>query len=147
MRRLLRGAPSLPLGSVLVGIGLTLTVGCASPSRVDRDVSAALAEGECFPLMSVRSFSTLDDRRILVDTRPQKIIEVYADCEGLRFAQDVAIEGRAGNVCDYRGDKLIVDGRRCTIASINDYVPASEDGEAGEADSRPSEPGGEGGGL
>jgi len=86
------------------------------------DLSSVEAHGECVNVASVSGFRVLDDRRILIDTRPQKVIELYSDCTGLRFVEDIALEGRAGELCDYRGDKIIVDGRRCTVASIREYA-------------------------
>ena len=124
MQTVRRGSRARQAQTWLCLLGLALAPGCAGPdgARSEWDVAAALPRGSCFEMMSVRSFSTLDDRRILVDTRPRKVIEVYPDCGSLRFAQDIALEGLDSDVCDGRGDKLIVDGRRCTIASIRDHA-------------------------
>jgi len=86
------------------------------------DVAARQPSGRCIPLAAVGGYRILDAKTILLDVGPSgTVIEVFSDCDGLRFAEDLLLEGRGGQVCDYRGDKLIVDGSRCTIASIRTY--------------------------
>jgi len=125
------GEVSVGKRRVEVGVGLraalTLgllgaTVGCQLPLGGERDVGAPALRGECVSLSSIGGYRVLDNRTILVDAGPrQMVIEVYADCEGLRFAEDLGLEGRGDQICDYRTDKLIVRGQRCTIASIREY--------------------------
>ncbi len=108
---------------LLLGIG-SLTLACEGIPRPGGPPDVALRQpsGRCVPLAAIGGYRTLDARTILIDYGPKGIvIEVFADCDGLRFAEDLLVEGRGGQLCDYRGDKLIVDGRRCTIASIRDY--------------------------
>ena len=85
------------------------------------------AEGNCINPRSITDFKVLDRSRVLVNTYPQRVIEVYDGCEGLRFADELKFAGSGGGIiCDYRSDALIVDGNRCAIAAIRDYEADSD---------------------
>src|SRR5262245_27889781 len=128
--------------AVLCGSAALWVAGCAkdppvsaakgkpakSAKRAPAKKKAALpaAEGNCINPRAVTSFRALDRSRVLVNTYPQRVIEVYDTCDGVKFMEELTFAGTGGIICDYRNDALIVDGVRCTIASIKDYEGDSE---------------------
>jgi hypothetical protein len=120
---------------VLCGAAALLIAGCAKPAPVESAKGKKLAktakrtakkalpksEGNCINPRAVTNFKVLDRTRILVDTYPQRVIELYDSCEGVRFMEELTFAGTGGIICDYRSDALIVKGERCAIASIKDY--------------------------
>ena len=95
------------------------------PARTAKRAAAKKAlpksEGNCINPRAVTSFRVLDRNRILVDTYPQRVIELYDSCDGVRFMEELKFVGTGGIICDYRSDALIVKDVRCPIASIKDY--------------------------
>jgi hypothetical protein len=119
-------------GAALFGSVALLALGCAGRSAESggsaKEKSSKTAktrlpksQGNCISPSSVTSFRVLDRTRILVNSYPARVIEVYEACDGVRFMEELTFAGTGGIVCDYRSDALIVDGQRCPIASIGDY--------------------------
>lgn len=122
--------------AVLCGAAALLLAGCAKEAPVESGPKAKPAktakrapkkkalpesEGNCINPRAVTNFKVLDRSRILVDTYPQRVIELYDSCDGVRFMEELTFAGTGGIICDYRSDALIVKGVRCPIASIKDY--------------------------
>jgi hypothetical protein len=120
--------------AVLCGLAALLTVGCAGdsgdPSAKGKPAKTAKrqakktlpkSEGNCISPRAVTSFRVLDRNRILVNSYPQRVIELYDSCDGVRFMEELTFAGTGGIICDYRSDAMIVDGVRCPIAAIRDY--------------------------
>jgi hypothetical protein len=128
--------------AVLCGVAALWVAGCAkdppvsaskgksakSAKRVAAKKKTALpsSEGNCINPRAVSNFRVLDRSRVLVNTYPQRVIELYDTCDGLKFMDELTFAGTGGIICDYRSDALIVNGVRCTIASIKDYEGDSE---------------------
>src|SRR5262245_53204814 len=127
--------------AVLCGAAALWFAGCAkdppvsaskgkpkSAKRVAAKKKAALpeAEGICINPRAVSNFKVLDRTRILVNTYPARVIEVYDTCDGVKFMDELTFAGTGGIICDYRSDALIVNGIRCTIASIKEYEGDTE---------------------
>ncbi len=120
---------------VLCGAAALLFAGCAKEPPVassgkakpaktaKRTAKKALpqSEGNCINPRAVTNFKVLDRSRILVDTYPARVIELYDSCDGVRFMEELTFAGTGGIICDYRSDALIVQGVRCPIAAIKDY--------------------------
>jgi hypothetical protein len=118
--------------AALFGSVVLLALGCSGRSpesggsakeKSSKTAKARLpkSQGNCISPSSVTSFRILDRTRILVNSYPARVIEVYQTCDGIRFMEELTFAGTGGIVCDYRSDALIVDGQRCQIASIGDY--------------------------
>jgi hypothetical protein len=128
--------------AVLCGAAALWVVGCAkdppvsaakskpgkSAKRPAAKKKTALpeAEGICINPKAVSNFRVLDRTRVLVNTYPQRVIELYDTCDGVKFMDELTFAGTGGIICDYRSDALIVNGVRCTIASIKEYEGDSE---------------------
>jgi hypothetical protein len=122
--------------ALLCGAAALWVAGCAKTPPVDSAAKGKPAktakrtvkkkalpksEGNCISPRAVTNFRVLDRTRILVNTYPQRVIELYDSCDGVRFMEELTFAGTGGIICDYRGDALIVQGVRCPIASIKDF--------------------------
>jgi len=109
-------------GKTLLVVALLLAVGCAStPKQVESG-----GERFCLKVREIKSYSALDTRHVLVKARVSDYYLFTLDfsCDGLAFAQGIAVEGTVNQVCDdgfgsltYRDSSTGV--RRCTILAID----------------------------
>lgn len=102
---------------------LLLAVSCATAGDTPSSTaprSASLSGGQCLDSGRARSWTSLDDRRILVDGGHYKYrIEVAPGCSGLNFEHSIGFSGDPifGRICGM-GDELIVRDYPCPIHKI-----------------------------
>ena len=104
-----------------LAVALLFSTGCAtSGSREDTG-----GERFCLKVRQITSYTALDARHVLVKARMSEYYLFTLDwsCDGLAFAEGIAVEGTVNEVCDdgfgslaYRDPSRGV--RRCTIRAI-----------------------------
>lgn len=107
---------------LVLSVALFLAAGCASTPTQDE----ASGERFCLKVREIKSYTALDTRHVLVKARVSDYYLFTLDysCDGLAFAQGMAVEGTVNQVCDdgfgsltYRDSSRGV--RRCTILTID----------------------------
>jgi hypothetical protein len=118
----MRNVMTAPRLLLALTAAMLFAAGCASTPAQDE----SRGERFCLKVREIKSYTALDTRHVLVKARVSDYYLFTLDysCDGLAFAQGMAVEGRVNQVCDdgfgsltYRDSSRGV--RRCTILAID----------------------------
>lgn len=108
--------------------GIALLSGCAgSDTQADSDdeSESRSISTDWVRIDQVRDFRVLDDSNLILyaPTRRQAYhVELMPACQGLRFADTIALRGRTGRLAGFAGDRVIIDRPgvpdRCPVTSV-----------------------------
>ena len=109
---------------MLAACSLLLTA-CAPIEQRDDALESQPIGTDSVRIDQVRDFRVLDrSNLILYATTPRHAyhVELLPPCQGLRFADSIALRGRMGRLAGFAGDRIIVPGpgipERCSIRSV-----------------------------
>jgi hypothetical protein len=122
-----------PFKAAAITVGLALVLGPLPSSATPADGRSQLTASECMYPGHVRSWSLLQDSRVLVDAgRRQFVIELQEGCPGLGHNPFLGFitNHPGGRICGQNGDRLIPHGSAATDRSpcaIRDLRAISKD--------------------
>ncbi len=115
--------------------GAALLSGCAAAgtqANTDEESESAPITTDSVRIDQVRDFRVLDDSNLILyaPTRRQAYhVELMPACQGLRFADTIALRGRTGRLAGFAGDRVIIDRPgipdRCPVSSVRRLDEAS----------------------
>ncbi|MCC5868318.1 MAG: hypothetical protein JJU27_07370 [Gammaproteobacteria bacterium] len=115
--------------------GIALLGGCAATdtqTNADEASESRSISTDWVRIDQVRDFRVLDDSNLILyaPTRRQAYhVELMPACQGLRFADTIALRGRTGRLAGFAGDRVIIDRPgvpdRCPVASVRRLDEAS----------------------
>ena len=114
---------------------IALLSGCAATdtqSSSDETSESRSISTDWVRIDQVRDFRVLDDSNLILyaPTRRQAYhVELMPACQGLRFADTIALRGRTGRLAGFAGDRVIIDRPgvpdRCPVTSVRRLDEAS----------------------
>jgi hypothetical protein len=110
--------------AMLAACTLLLTA-CAPMEERDDTVESAPIGTDSVRIDQVRDFRVLDRSNLILyapSPRHAYHVELLPPCQGLRFADTIALRGRMGRLAGFAGDRVIIPGpgfpERCSIRSV-----------------------------
>ncbi len=115
--------------------GAALLSGCAASGTQEDSDDASESRAitsDSVRIDQVRDFRVLDDSNLILyapTRRNAYHVELMPACQGLRFADTIALRGRTGRLAGFAGDRVIIDRPgmpdRCAVTNVRRLDEAS----------------------